>query len=180
MITTSQSALQVGFSSIGGDISQFLESKLSAHAGNFEYHHHCGLRCGHKQTKSIIFTDFCFTKNDEMKFSYHSYPFPPTQCQIPSWRPLSTCNWSDFENPLVTQVTAKIVHAAWYHWILSFLLERRDWSDFFLWTMPSTTLGLDSLATTKNFVEASPLECFFLDRRRVILGIGEFQKFWTF
>ena len=66
-----------------------------------------------------------------------------------------------------------------YHWILSFLLERRDWSDFFLCTMPSTMLGLDSLVT-KHLVDASPLHSFLLDRSRVILGIGELQKFWAF
>ena len=71
-----------------------------------------------------------------------------------------------------------IVHAAWYHWILSFLLGMREWSDFFLWTMPSTMLGLDSLPT-KHLVDVSPLECFLLDRSLVILGIGELQKSWV-
>ena len=78
-----------------------------------------------------------------------------------------------------SQFTAKIVHAARFHWILSFLLGAREWSDF-LRIIPSKMLA----PLLVELLVASSLGCFLamyiaflLGRSLVILGIGEPQKF---
>ena len=87
-----------------------------------------------------------------------------------------------------SQFTAKIVHAAWFHWILSFLLGAREWSDFFLRTTPSkmfASLLVEHLTTSSlgcflaMYGEPARYIAFLLGRSLVILGIGEPQKFWT-